>query len=114
MILVGDGLSYAGYIRKALIDEMKIAGVYDNSGIVTLTGSVDKLAFSSINSFWDINLTVTSSTGRYVSVVEHYRFPGSWTGVSACKNVADSFFPAVQDLLQKLIASPGFLALIRG
>jgi hypothetical protein len=111
-IKVGDGLTFAGYIRKALIDEMKIAGVYNENGNVTLTGSVDNLAFSSTVAFWDIGLTVTSSNGKSVSVQEHYQFPGAFAAVTACKRVSDGYYPAVQNLLQKLIASPDFRALV--
>ena len=111
-ITVGDGLTFAGYIRKALIDEMKLAGVYNDNGNVTLTGSIDKLAFSSTVAFWDIGLTVTSSNGRSVSVEEHYQFPGAFAAVTACKRVSDAYYPAVPNLLQKLIASPDFRALV--
>lgn len=111
-ITIGDGLTFAGYIRKALIDEMKIAGVYDESGSVTLTGKVDRLAFSSTVAYWDIGLTVTSSNGRSVSVEERYQFPGAFAAETACKRVSDAIYPAVQNLLQKLIASPGFRALV--
>lgn len=111
-ITIGDGLTFAGYIRKALIDEMKIAGVYDEAGNVTLTGSVYKLAFSSTVAYWDIGLTVTSSNGRSISVEENYRFPGSFAAETACKRVSDAVHPAVQNLLQKLIASPDFRALV--
>jgi hypothetical protein len=111
-ITAGDGLGFAAYIRKALIDELKIAGVYDDNGSVVLTGTVTNLAFSSTIAFWDIALTVTSSNGRSVSVQEHYEFPSSFAAVTACKRVADGYFPAVQNLLQKLIASPDFRGLV--
>ncbi len=42
-ITASDGMGFAAYIRKAFVDELKIAGVYADSGTVTLTGTVDKL-----------------------------------------------------------------------
>ena len=111
-ITAADGMGFAAYIRKALIDELKIAGVYDDNSSVVLTGAVNNLAFSSTIAFWDIALTVTSSNGKSISVQEHYEFPSSFAAVTACKRVADGYFPAVQNLLQKLIASPDFRGLV--
>jgi len=111
-ITAADGVGFAAYIRKALIDELKIAGVYDERGPVTLTGSLDKLAFSSTVAWWDLTLTVRSSNGRSITVQEQYKFDGAFAAVTACKKVADAYFPAVQNALQKLIASPDFRALI--
>ena len=111
-ITAADGMGFAAYIRKAFVDELKIAGVYADSGTVTLTGAVDKLAFSSTVAYWDIWLTVRSSNGRSISVQEHYVFDGAFAAVTACKRVADAYIPAVQNTLQKLIASPDFGSLV--
>lgn len=111
-IMAADRLGFAAYIRKAFIDELKIAGVYADNGSVTLTGTLDKLAFSSTVAYWDIWLTVRSSNGRSISVQEHYAFDGAFAAVTACKRVADAYFPAVQNVLQKLIASPDFRSLV--
>lgn len=111
-ITASDSLGFAAYIRKALTDELKIAGIYDDSANISLTGSVDKLAFSSSVAYWDISLTVTSSNGKSISVQEHYEFPAAFAAVTACKRVSDAYFPAVQNTLQKLIASPDFRRLV--
>lgn len=111
-ITAADGMGFAAYIRKALIDELKIAAVYDERGPVTLTGSLDKLAFSSTVAWWDLTLTVRSSNGRSITVQEQYKFDGAFAAVTACKKVADAYFPAVQNLLQKLIGSPDFRGLV--
>jgi hypothetical protein len=111
-ITASDGGGFAACIRKAFVGELKIAGVYADSGTVALTGTVEKLAFSSTVACWDIGLTVRSSNGRSVSVGEHYVFDGAFAAVTACKRVADAYFPAVQNTLQKLIASPDFRSLV--
>lgn len=110
-ITAADGIGFAAYIRKALIDELKIAGVYDERAPVTLTGTLDHLAFSSTVAWWNLTLTVRSSNGRSVTVQEEYKFDGAFAAVTACKKVADAYFPAVQNALQKLIASPDFRGL---
>lgn len=113
-ITPSDQLTFAGYIAKALSDELKLAGLYDPNGKVTLTGSVDNLFFNSADGFWDIGLTVRSSNGRSVSVTEHYKFAPAFAASNGCKRVADAFAPAVQNILQSLVNSPEFPALIRG
>ncbi len=112
-ITAADNMGFAAYIAKALSDELKIAERYDDAAPVTLTGSLDSLAFSSSVGAWDIALTVTSSNGRSLSVSEHYDFPAAFTASSGCKRVADAYFPAVQDIIRKLVKSPEFAALIR-
>jgi hypothetical protein len=42
------GETYADFIRQALIDELKIAAVYDAAAPVTLTGHVNSIDFSSM------------------------------------------------------------------
>lgn len=113
-ITASDQLTFASYISKALSDELKLAGVYDPNGKVTLTGSLDKLFFSSADGYWDIALTVRSSNGNSVSVTEHYKFAPAFSASNGCKRVADAYFPAVQNVIQKVINSPEFPALIRG
>ena len=113
-ITASDKLGFAAYIRKALVDELKVAGLYNETSAVTLTGEVDKLAFSSTVGSWDIGLVVTSSNGKSLAVEEHYSFPTAFAAVNACKRVADAYAPAVQDLIQKLVSSPAFRSLIQG
>jgi hypothetical protein len=112
-IQLPTGLNFVTYIQKALSDEFKVAGLYSVSAPVTLTGSVDHLAFSSMSGDWDITLTVHSSNGHTVTVAEHYEFHSSYTAESACHNVADAFQPAVQALIGKLFAAPEFRSLIQ-
>jgi hypothetical protein len=107
------GLTFVTYIQKAVSDEFKVAGLYNASAPVSLTGSVDDLAFSSVSGGWDITLTVRSSNGRAVTVAEHYDFHTSYTAEAACHNVADGFQPAVQALIGKLFAAPEFRSLIQ-
>jgi hypothetical protein len=113
-IAAADGLGFAAYIRKALVDEFKIAGLYADGAAIVLTGMLDQLDFNSTVGSWDMTLTVRSSNGRWVRVQENYRFPGSIVAATACQRAADAFYPAVQNLLQKLITSPDFRGLFHG
>jgi hypothetical protein len=111
-----DNLGFAAYIQKALTDELKVAGKFDDKAPkVTLSGSVEKLAFSSsmTGGSWDIGLRVNSSNGKSVNVAEHYEFSSSYVGETACKQTADAYMPAVQNLIGKLAKSPEFPALVK-
>lgn len=112
-----DGMTHSAYIRKALEDEFKVAGVHD--GVAprrVLSGTVNRLAFSSSRAVtggsWDIDLTVNSSNGKSLNVVEYYEFDSGFVADTACKQTAEAFFPAVQNLMLKLVRSPGFKPLL--
>ena len=113
-----DGMTHAAYIRKALEDELKIAGLHTPaSPRVTLAGAVKKLAFSSTRGLtggsWDIDVTLTSSNGKSMSVAEHYEFESGYMGDTACKQTAEAFMPAVQNLIGKIVRSPAFRELVQ-
>jgi hypothetical protein len=113
-ITASDQMTFAAYLSKGLSDELKLAGLYDEGGKTVLTGRLDSLAFSSSVGTWDIALTVRSSNGTSLSVQEHYEFATSFVAANACKRVADAFFPAAQNIIQKVINSPTFPAMIKG
>jgi hypothetical protein len=109
-----DKLSFEGYLQKALQDELKVAGAYGNTEkSVTLTGNIEKLAFSTLTSItgggsWDIGLRVKSSNGKEVYVTEHYEYDGSMQAWIACGEAASAYQPAVQNVLGKLFNSKEF------
>jgi hypothetical protein len=117
-LVAPDGMSHTAYIKKALEDEMKVASVYaGDSPRITLSGVVNKLAFSSMRGLtggsWDIDLTLNSSNGKSMSVVEHYEFELSIVGDMACKQTGEAYFPAVQNLIGKAVRSSDFKALVQ-
>lgn len=112
-----DNLTFQGYIQKALADELKVAGKFDDkTPKVTLSGVVEKLSFSSSKDItqgvWDIGLRVNSSNGKSDFVSEHYEFDSGFLGGPACQNTAAAYFPAVRALIGKLVESPQFIALV--
>lgn len=42
-----------------------------------------------------------------------YKYDTSFDAWSACKNVADAFAPAVQELLGKVVSNPKFIQLVK-
>jgi len=112
-----DNMTFEGYIQKALADELKVAGIFDDkTSKVTLTGTLEKLAFSSSRGLtggtWELGLRVLSSNGKSTFVDENYEFNSGWVADIACKQTAEAYFPAVQNLLGKLVRSPDFKGLV--
>lgn len=112
-----DSMSFEAYIQKALADELKVAGKFDEkTPKITLSGVVEQLSFSSSRGLtggsWDIGLRVTSSNGKTTYVSEHYEFNSGFVADTACKQTAEAYFPAVQNLIEKLVKSPEFLTLV--
>jgi hypothetical protein len=112
-----DNMSFETYIQKALADELKVAGAFDDkTPKVTLTGDVEQLAFSSSRGLtggsWDIGLRVNSSNGKSTYVSEHYEFNSGFVADTACKQTAEAYLPAVQDLISKLVKAPEFKTLV--
>lgn len=119
VLTLPDQLSFEGYIQKALAEEFNVAGLSgDSTAAVTLSGSVEELAFSTTqgagfsDGSWDIGLHVNSSNGKSTYVATHYPFASSFNAFAACERAAAAYLPAVQNLIGKLVASPDFITLV--
>ena len=107
-----DGEPFSEYLRKALLEELRNASLFSTSASTTLRGNLDSIDVSISGGVWSIGLTVQSSNGRSISITEKYIFP-SGIGTFACGQAAQSFLPAVQDLIGKLVRSQEFVDLLR-
>jgi len=58
-----------------------------------------------------ITMAVDSNNSAGYTVSVNYGFDTSWDAYSACKNVADAFGPAVQELLKQVVSHPQFASL---
>jgi hypothetical protein len=108
-----DGEAYSEYVRKALIDELKIADVYSSEAPITLTGQLNSIDFSSNSGEWNFSLTINSSNGRSMTASESYSYTTSFYGETACNQTAQAVMPAVQDLIGKVVRNPEFKALLK-
>ena len=112
-----DNMTFEAYVQKALSDELKVAGMFDDkTPKVTLSGAIEQLSFSSSRGLtggeWDISLRVNSSNGKSTLVSEHYEFNSGFIADTACKQTAEAFLPTVQNLIGKLIKAPEFKSLL--
>jgi hypothetical protein len=108
-----DGQTFENFIKKALVDELKIAEAYSNSATITLTGNLDAIDFSSNSGTWNLALTVNSSNGHSLSASENYSYTTSFYGETACNQTAQALMPAVQNLIGKVVQNNEFRKLIQ-
>jgi len=113
-VTVAPGKTLPQYIKDAFVEELYAAQAFDPQATNVINARIDSLSFSSVSpASWSIAVSFSSTAlpGGY-GVAETYRFDTSFTAFSACKNVADAFGPAVQELLGHAVASPDFAALV--
>lgn len=104
----GDA-SYADYLKKALIYELKTARLYSERSDAKISGRIDKLEFSSVKGSWLMTATFFSSDGDNDSISEEYSFPVSlWSDEHTCAQGAQAFMPLVQNVLSKYFDSAHF------
>lgn len=113
-----DNMTHTAYVKKALEDELKVAGAYASSTPkIILSGNVNRLDFSSSRGLtggsWDIDLTLNSSNGKTMNATEHYEFASGFIADTACKQTAEAYLPTVQNLIGKIVRSPEFKILVQ-
>ena len=133
------GLSFTQFFENAFNAELKLAGIFSNSG-VKLIGIIEKLQFSSgfesgkgifsdfwdlywdimflqlddmTDGFWNIALKIESSNGESLSVEHTYCFKTSLDAHRACNITADALLPAVQETIYLIITNPHFAMLLK-
>lgn len=113
-VVVSPGKSLPTYIKEAFQEELFMAQVYQPNASNIIDGRLEALSFSSVSpAVWNIAMSVKSTTGAGYSVSVKFPFSTSWDAGSACKNVADAFGPAVQELLKQVVTHPQFGALAK-
>lgn len=113
-VRVAPGKTPVQYIKDAFQEELFAAGVYAPNAPTVIDGTVTALSFSSVSpADWNIAMAVKSNSSPGYAVSINYQFGTSWTAPSACKNVADAFGPAVQELLKQVVSDPQFKSLAK-
>ena len=109
-----DGETFEEFVRKALVDELKIAEVYAAAAPVVLTGRLDAIDFQSgADATWRIKVTLSSSNGKSLSIAEEYGYKSSYYGETACNQTAHALMPAVQNVVSKVVRHADFPSLMR-
>lgn len=116
---VPDGLTHTQYIRRAFEEELKLAGAYaPTAPRVILSGRVTFIEFTSTTGditrgAWKIQLTLNSSNGATMEANENYEFASGFIATTACKQTAEAFAPAVQNLVGTFVRAPEFATMLR-
>lgn len=114
-VTVAPGKSLPTYVKEAFQEELFLAQAYDTTSPIQIQGVIEHLSFSSVSpANWEIAMHVSSNkstTGYTVSI--KYNYDTSFDAWSACKNVADAFGPAVQELLHQVVINPQFKELVK-
>jgi hypothetical protein len=109
-----DGEPFEEFVRKAFVDELKIAELYAAGAPVVLTGRLDAIDFQSgADATWKIKVTLSSSNGKSLSVAEEYGYKSSYYGETACNQTAHALMPAVQNVVSRVVRHPDFPSLMR-
>lgn len=113
-VKVAPGKSLSTFIKEAFQEELFMAQAYDSNAPVKIEGQIERLSFSSVSpANWEIGMRIKSNQSEGYSVLVKYNYETSFDAWSACKNVADAFSPAVQELLRQVIAHPQFKQLVK-
>lgn len=113
-VKVAPGKSLPQYIREAFQEELFMAQVYQPNSPTVISGRLEALSFSSVSpASWTITMSVSSNSSPGYTVTTKYAFDTSWSARSACKNAADAFGPAVQELLKQVVTNPKFGSLAK-
>jgi len=107
-VVIPDGKTFAQYIKKALIDELKLAGNYDKLSPIRMSGLLKEVDFSSTSGTWYVVVQVKLNNGVSFEIHEEYDYRTAYIAQVACMNTARAFMPAVQDLVYKIITHPDF------
>lgn len=108
-----NGRPYYVYIKDAFVDELQMAKVYKSDAEVKITGTVNRVNFSSTSGEWYLGWTLKSSNGKSLSVSNTSSFTTSFNAAVACDEAAKAFSPAVQDLVAKTVNHPKFKTLLK-
>lgn len=113
-VKVAPGKSLTTFIKEALQEELFLAQAYDPAAPVVIEATIEKIAFSSVSpANWEISMRVRSNKSTGYSVSVKYNYETSFDAWSACRNVADSFAPTVQELFKQVFMHPQFPSLVR-
>ncbi len=103
-----DGEPFADYVRKAFIDELRMAELYSKDANLTIKSHLESIEFNSITGKWYFVLVVSSNTNQSFTVEESYDYATSFVGSTACNMTAQALLPAVQALIKNVVNHPSF------
>jgi hypothetical protein len=113
MIQTPGGVPFERYVEDGFRTEMVVAGIASDSAHVTLAGHLERMHFQTFSeSAWDLQVTLSSSNGRRLTISDSYKFNWHFVGDQACREAATAMALAVQSLVRKAVQHPEFTGLL--
>jgi hypothetical protein len=107
-----DRGTFSEYVRRALIDELNVAGLYDPQSPIIVRVAISRLEITSTgNSAIDgtFHFSVGQSAGENKAThVVKVPFTSAFVADTACQNAAKAFPAAVQQAIVSFVRSPEF------
>jgi hypothetical protein len=107
-----DRGSFPEYVRRALIDELNVAGLYDPKSPIVVRVTISRLEITSMgDSTIDgvFRFTVGSAADENPAThVVKVPFTSAFVADTACRNAATAFPAAVQQAIVSFVRSPEF------
>ncbi|WP_198304534.1 hypothetical protein [Arcobacter vandammei] len=113
-ITTPKGEPFSEYIKDALISELKMAGNYDANSDLKISGNLNEIYGSSTigNAYWEVNVTITSSNGKSLTVNTKRDYPSAFVAYTACNNMGTSFAPTIKQLISDIVNHKDFATLL--
>ncbi len=111
-----SGEPFSEYIRKALIDELKMAGLYDENSIIVIVGNLNNIYGSSMlgNAYWEFDVTLTQKdTNKTFNIKSKIDYPSAYLAFTACTNMATTLNKGVKELIYKIITHKEFVNIMQ-
>lgn len=102
--------TFEQFIKDALVQELRLAEVFDETSDRKLAATLNAIDFSSAMSGgnWNIQMTFSANQVEPFAISIDYPFESSFMATTACEQVAQAFPLATQKLISELIKHPSF------
>jgi hypothetical protein len=109
-----DNKTFDEFIKDAISDELRVAGIFDAKSPIKLQGNLDYIDFSSNIGAgkWVMKMTFKSEGIEPFMVENTYEFSTNFIANIACEQVSQALAPASQDLIKRLIEHPSFKKIV--
>jgi hypothetical protein len=109
-IVAPDGERFLELIRDAFIKELAAVERVSQDSTTVITGEVDQITLTTVMPMgrWTIGLTLRSSKGPALTVVQPYTFSVGSIGEDPCVLAAAAFVPALRELMRTILTHPQF------
>ena len=103
---MSDGITIHEYLESALIEELKMAGIYREGANIVINGHLNKVDVSSglSDAHWTFDVSISNAKGQSFNVTHSRKYSANFLGGIACQHdMPKSFLPTIQELIGKIL-----------